>query len=84
MRNDTLRELSMDAVLEIKKMQWEHIRHGGQPSKITMSTQTFIEIVDELNDLIAVNKEGHIVYQIFGMDIEMRDDIDQNTMFIIS
>lgn len=74
----------MDAVLEIKKMQWEHIRHGGQPSKITMSTRTFVDIVDELNDLIAVNKGDHVEYRIFGMDIEMRDDIDPSTMFIIS
>ena len=69
---------------DIKRMRWEHLRHGEEPKKITMNQRTFDEIVSSSNELICIDAGDHPEYKICGMDVEIRNDVDPTTMFIIS
>lgn len=68
----------------IQRMRWDHIRNGGDPKKITMSRKTFATIVASIRDLMVIDAGDHPEYTICGMEIEQRDDIDPNVMFIVS
>ena len=73
-----------EVVISIKRMIWDHMKHGGTPQKITMSRKNFRELVIGLRDLIAIDTGDDIGNESFGMKIEIRDDVDPNTLFIIS
>lgn len=73
-----------EVVTSIKQMMWDHIRHGGEPKKITMSRRNFVEMASNLRDLVCIDLGDDVVHKIFGMEIVIRDDVDPNTLFIIS
>lgn len=73
-----------DIIHSIKKSIRYLRRKGAKPKKITMSRKTFCENVDTSPYLIAVNKGNHIEYEIFGLKIEMRDDMDPQTKMIVN
>jgi len=73
-----------ETVKWIKRMMWDHIRNGGNPKKITMSRKNFVELVSELSDLVCIDLGDDVGHMIFGMEVEIRDDVDPNTLFIIS
>ena len=73
----------MAVIDDIKRMREQHMRYGGEPTKITMSRKTYREMVDGIRLLMTVpdNVED---WKVCGMEIEIRDDVDPNTMFIVS
>ena len=73
----------MAVIDDIKRMRHQHMRYGGEPTKITMSRKTYVEMVSGIRQLMTVpdNEED---WKVCGMEIEIRDDIDPNTMFIVS
>ena len=73
-----------EIVTWIKRMRLDHMRHGGEPKKITMSRKNFVELVSGLRDLVCVDMGDDVGHVIFGMEVEIRDDVDPNTLFIIS
>ena len=74
-----------EAVLNaIKRMRWDHLRHGGEPTKITMSRKTFVEMVSGVRELMCIDEGDHPEYTVCGMEIEIRDDVDPETLFIVS
>ena len=74
-----------EAVLNaIKRMRWDHLRHGGEPTKITMSRKTFDEMVSGIRELMCIDEGDHPEYTVCGMEIEIRDDVDPETLFIVS
>ena len=68
----------------IKRMRRDHLRNGGYPKKITMSRKTFQDMVSEVHELMCIDKGDHPEYTICGMEIEIRDDVDPETLFIVS
>lgn len=74
-----------EAVLNaIKRMRWDHLRHGGEPTKITMSRKNFVEMVSGVRELMCIDKGDYPEYTVCGMEIEIRDDVDPETLFIVS
>lgn len=74
-----------EAVLNtIKRMRWDHLRHGGDPKKITMSRETFHDMVSGVRELMCIDAGDHPEYTVCGMEIEIRDDVDPETLFIVS
>lgn len=73
-----------DVLNSIKRMRWDHLRHGGDPKKITMSRETFNDMVSEVRELMCFDKGDHPEYTVCGMEIEIRDDVDPETLFIVS
>ena len=73
----------MAVIDDIKRMQNQHMRYGGEPAKITMSRKTYVEMANGIRQLMTVpdNEED---WTVCGMVIEIRDDIDPNTMYIVS
>ena len=77
--------MDMEAVLNtIKRMRWDHLRHGGNPKKITMSRKTFDGMVSGVRELMCIDEGDHPEYTVCGMEIEIRDDVDPETLFIVS
>ena len=68
---------------DIKRLQLQHMRYGGEPSKITMSRKTYNEMVSGICQLMTCPDSGED-WTVFGMEIEIRDDLDPETMFIVS
>ena len=68
----------------IKHMRLDHLRHGGDPKKITMSRKTFHDIVSGVRELMCIDAGDHPEYTVCGMEIEIRDDVDPETLFIVS
>lgn len=68
----------------IKRMRWDHMRHGGNPTKITMSRKNFHDMVSGIRELVCIDAGDHADYTICGMEIEIRDDVDPETLFIVS
>ena len=68
----------------IKRMRLSHLRLGGNPKKITMSRKTFNDMVSEVNELMCFDAGDHPEYTVYGMEIEIRDDVDTETLFIVS
>lgn len=68
----------------IKRMRWDHLRHGGDPQKITMSRKTFRDMVSGVRELMCIDEGDHPEYTVCGMEIEIRDDVDPETLFIVS
>ena len=68
----------------IKRMRWDHLRHGGDPKKITMSRKTFRDMVSGVRELMCIDEGDHPEYTVCGMKIEIRDDVDPETLFIVS
>jgi len=68
---------------DIKRMRTQYMRYGGEPTKITMSRKTYDEMVSGIRQLMTVpdNEED---WKVCGMEIEIRDDIDPEVMFIVS
>ena len=73
-----------DVLKWIKQMRVDHLRHGGEPKKITMSRKNFVEMVSGFRELVCIDAGDHPEYTVCGMEIEIRDDVDPNTLFIIS
>lgn len=70
---------------DIKRMRWSHLRAGATgPGKITMSRKTFNEMVNGVRELMCVDAGDHPDWTVCGMQIEVRDDVDPEIMFIIS
>ena len=77
--------MTENEVLEwIKRMRWQQLRHGVKPTKITMSRKNFNEMASGLRELVCIDAGDHTEYTVCGMEIEIRDDVDQNTLFIIT
>ena len=73
-----------DVLGSIERMRRDHIQHGGEPKKITMSRKNFVEMVSGIRELICIDAGDHPEYSICGMAIEIRDDVDPETLFIVS
>ncbi len=74
-----------EAVLNaIKRMRFDHLRHGGNPKKITMSRKIFHDMVSGVRELMCIDAGDHPEYTVCGMEIEIRDDVDPETLFIVS
>lgn len=73
-----------DVLNSIKRMRWDHLRHGGEPTKITMSRKNFVEMVSGVRELMCIDAGDHPEYTVCGMEIEIRDDVDPETLFIVS
>ena len=73
-----------DVLNSIKRMRWDHLRHGGDPQKITMSRETFNDMVSEVRELMCIDEGDHPENRVCGMEIEIRDDVDPETLFIVS
>lgn len=57
------------------------------PNKIAMTDETFFKMANEFNDSIFAFDdsiyENGLIRTIFGMEIEIRNDIDPKVLFII-
>lgn len=73
-----------DVLASIKRMRWDHLRHGGEPTKIIMSRKNFVEMVSGVRELMCIDAGDHPEYTVCGMQIEIRDDVDPETLFIVS
>ena len=73
-----------DVLAWIKRMRWDHLRYGGEPTKITMSRKNFVEMVSGVSELMCIDAGDHPEYTVCGMEIEIRDDVDPETLFIVS
>ena len=69
---------------DIQRLRNQHLRYGGEPTKITMSRKTYEEMVSGIRQLMTVPDNAEEDWKVCGMEIEIRDDIDPNTMFIVS
>ena len=66
-----------------KLMRFDYARENLKyPKKIAMTNETFLKMVSEFtfNDSISGD---YSIHAIFGMEIEIRDDIDSKVLFII-
>ena len=71
-----------EIVNTISRMKWQHIQHGGEPTKITMSIQTYYTMKNAVKDIIVPCKSKE--EKICGLEIEMREDLADDTLFIVS
>ena len=74
----------MSVVEDIQRMRNQHMRYGGEPTKITMSRITYCEMVDGIRQLMTVPDNAEEEWKVCGMEIEIRDDVDPKVMFIVS
>lgn len=69
----------------IRRMMLQHMEVGGNPTKITMNRKTYDELKSEAQEIMTVDFDDPAVpITVYGMDIEIRDDIDPGVMFIVS
>ena len=73
----------MSVIDDINRMRYQHMKYGGEPTKITMSRKTYNEMVDGIRQLITMPDNGKD-WKVYGMEIEIRDDVDPQVMFIVS
>lgn len=73
-----------DVLNAIYRMRLDHMRHGGNPTTITMSRKTFHDMVSGIRELVCIDAGDHADYTILGMGIEIRDDVEPETLFIVS
>lgn len=71
-----------EIVNTISRMKWQHIQYGGEPIKITMSIQTYYTMKNAVKDLFIPSKERPET--ICGLEVEMREDLADDTLFIVS
>lgn len=67
-----------------KLMRFDYARENLKyPKKIAMTYETFLKMVSEsiFNNSITGD---HSIHTIFGMEIEIRNDIDSKVLFIIN
>ena len=78
----------MEKIIDYVKRSIDEMKmHGGEPSKLQMDMATFhmmLEEMDNLNDVVAVENLGHVVYFVCGLKFEKRNDIAKDTVFIVS
>ena len=79
-----MKVMTVSAIDDIKRMRETHMRYGGEPTKITMSRKTYDEMVSGIRQLMIVPDNAEDVWKVCGMEIEIRDDLDPDTMFIVS
>ena len=72
-----------EIVNTIHRMKWQHIEHGGEPTKITMSIKTYYTMLKAVQNMVIVHKEPK-KQTICGLEIEVRDDVADDTLFIVS
>ena len=65
----------------IHRMKWQHIENGGEPTKVTMSVQTYYTMLNSVRDIM-VNAEKSKT--ICGLEIEVREDVEDDVLFIVS
>lgn len=69
----------------IRRMMLQHREVGGNPTKIAMSRKTYDELKSEAQKIMTVDFDDPSVKKtVYGMDIEIRDDLDPGVMFIVS
>ena len=78
----------MNFVELVKLMKFDYEQKNlKHPKKIAMTDETFFKMADEFNDSIFTfddsTYEDYLIHTIFGMEIEIRDDIDSKVLFII-
>ena len=71
-----------DIVNTLSRMKWQHIKYGGEPTKITMSIQTYYTMKNAVKDIMFPCKSEEET--ICGLKIEMREDLSDDTLFIVS
>ena len=69
---------------DIKRLRTQHMRYGGEPTKITMSRKTYEEMIRGIRQLMTVPDNAEEEWKVCGMEIEIRDDVDPEVMFIVS
>ena len=78
----------MEKIIDFVKRSVDEIKlHGGEPSKIQMSSAVFymmLEEMDNSDDVIAIENLGHLTYFVHGLAFEERNDIAKDTVFIVS
>ena len=78
----------MEKIIDLVKRSVDEIKlHGGEPSKLQMSSSDFymmLEEMDNLDDVIAIENLGHLTYFVHGLAFEERNDIAKETIFIVS
>ena len=78
----------MEKIIDYVKRSIDEMKlHGREPKKLQMPLSTFcmmLEEMDNLNDVVAVENLGHIVYFVCGLAFEERNDIAKGTVFIVS
>ena len=73
-----------DVLGSIVRMRRDHLQHGGEPKKITMSRKNFVEMASEISELTYIDAGDDQECSICGMTIEIRYDVDPETLFIVS
>ena len=73
-----------EIVSTIKRMKNKHIENGGEPTKITMSKETYYTMLQSVQHLIINYKDRQKMQTICGLEIEVRDDVASDTLFIVS
>ena len=78
----------MEKIIDFVKRSVDEIKlHGGEPSKLQMSSADFymmLEEMDNLDDVSAIENLGHLTYFVHGLAFEERNDIAKDTVFIVS
>ena len=69
-----------DIVNTIHRMRWQHIEHGGEPTKITMSIETYYTMLNSVKEIMNITGKPTIC----GLEMEVRDDVADDTLFIVS
>ena len=73
-----------EIVSTIQRMKHKHIENGGEPTKITMSNETYYTMLQSVQHLIINYKDRPKMQTICGLEIEVRDDVERDTLFIVS
>lgn len=69
---------------DIQRLRNQHMRYGGEPTKITMSRKTYEEMISGIRQLTTFPDNAEEEWKVCGMEIEIRDDVDPEVMFIVS
>lgn len=70
-----------EIVNTIHRMRWQHKQFGGDPKTVTMGLQTYYTL---LMDNHLYYTKGCNCNMICGMEIEVRNDLADDVIFIVS
>lgn len=68
----------------IKRMINYHRMLGNHPTKVYMSRQGYRELMISVSDIMLKPPDECNVTEIFGLEIEVRDDLENGVLYIIS
>ena len=78
----------MEKIIDYVKRTIDELKlHGGEPSKLQMSKETFYMMLEEMEDIseiTAIESLGRLTYFVCGLAFEERNDISKETVFIVS